>query len=91
MEKFAYLLLGLGVGTAAGMLFAPKSGTESRNYIRDKAQESTDYVKRQGQQLRDTATQTIEQGKQTIQSQIKNLADAMGNGAESERRETTRV
>lgn len=89
MGKFFYFLMGVGFGTAAAILFAPKSGMESRNHIYSKAGEGADYVKRQGQQLRDTASQTIEQGKQTVQSQLRNLADAMGNGtsAESERSE----
>lgn len=89
MGKFAYLLMGIGAGTAVAMLFAPKSGAESRNYLRSKAQEGTDYVTRQGQQLVDKANQTIEQGKQTVQSQIRNFADAMGNGSsESQPRES---
>lgn len=89
MSKFLYFLMGAGFGTAVAILFAPKSGMESRNYIYSKAGEGADYVKRQGQQFRDTASQTVEQGKQTVQSQLRNLADAMGNGtsAESERSE----
>ena len=41
-------LLGLGVGVGIGMLFAPKSGTETREIIKSKAGEGTDYVKTRG-------------------------------------------
>ena len=35
-------LLGLGVGVGIGMLFAPKSGQETRELIKNKAGEGTD-------------------------------------------------
>ena len=36
-------LLGLGVGVGIGMLFAPKSGQETRDMIKNKANDSADY------------------------------------------------
>ena len=47
MDKsgFSSFLLGLGVGIGIGMLFAPKSGADTRQVIKDKAGESTDYLK----------------------------------------------
>ena len=38
-------LLGLGVGVAVGMLFAPKSGEETRELIKNKTGEGTDFLK----------------------------------------------
>jgi len=38
-------LLGLGVGVGIGMLFAPKSGQETRELIKNKAGEGTDFLK----------------------------------------------
>ncbi len=38
-------LMGLGVGVAIGMLFAPKSGQETRDLIKNKAGEGTDLYK----------------------------------------------
>lgn len=62
-------LLGFGVGLAVGVLFAPKAGAESREYISSKASEGTDYLLKQGQQLKDSATDLLERGKNIVTSQ----------------------
>ncbi|HEY3458174.1 MAG TPA: YtxH domain-containing protein, partial [Bryobacteraceae bacterium] len=36
---FGYFLLGLGIGVAAGMLWAPRSGEETRQLLADRAGE----------------------------------------------------
>jgi gas vesicle protein len=70
---------------AAGVLFAPKSGPETRELLRSKAEESADYVKRRGEELRDTATETIDRGKQTIQRHKENLTAAVEAGKQAYR------
>ena len=47
-NKFSYFFLGLGLGVAVGLLFAPNSGAETRDLIRSKADESKDYLRRRG-------------------------------------------
>ncbi len=42
---FGYFLLGLGIGVAAGVLWAPRTGEETRQILADKAGESADYLK----------------------------------------------
>ena len=42
---FGYFLLGLGIGVAAGILWAPRSGEETRQLLADKAGDSADYLK----------------------------------------------
>jgi len=79
-SRFSYFFLGLGLGTAVGMLVAPKAGTQTRNDIRGKVQEGTNYVKRQGQELLDSATETLEHGKQTLRNQMNNLSEAVAAG-----------
>ena len=44
-------LLGLGVGVAIGMLFAPKSGSETRKLIKNKAGEGGEYIKQRSADL----------------------------------------
>jgi gas vesicle protein len=71
---FGYFLLGLGLGVVAGVLLAPKSGEETREYLRSRAEESGDYLraraddgreylKKRGDDLRDSAADAIEKGK----------------------------
>ncbi|MEP7355000.1 MAG: YtxH domain-containing protein, partial [Acidobacteriota bacterium] len=63
-SSIPYFLLGLGLGAALGVLFAPKTGAETRRIIRDRAEESADYLKRRGDELRENAADAVERGKQ---------------------------
>ena len=84
-SKLSFFFLGLGVGVAVGVLFAPKAGTETRGFIRDKANEGVDYVKRRGEDLRETATETLERTKEKLRRQKDNLAAAVDAGKQAYR------
>jgi gas vesicle protein len=84
-SKLSYFFLGLGLGVAVGVLFAPKSGNETREFIRDKANEGVDYVKRRGEDLRETATETIDRTKEKLRRQKDNLAAAVDAGKQAYR------
>jgi gas vesicle protein len=45
-SKLPYFLCGLGVGAALGILYAPRSGEETREDLRIRANEGRDYVRR---------------------------------------------
>jgi gas vesicle protein len=36
-SKVSYLLVGVGIGSLVGILFAPKSGEDTREYLAQKA------------------------------------------------------
>jgi gas vesicle protein len=84
-NKLSYFFLGLGLGVAAGVLFAPKSGEETREFLRSKADESTDYVKRRAEDLRDTATDAIDRSKDQIRRHKENLSAAVDAGKQAYR------
>lgn len=84
-NKLSYFFLGLGLGVAVGVLFAPKSGSETRELIRSKANEGADYVKRRGSELREQANEAIGKGKQTIQRHKDNLSAAVEAGKQAYR------
>jgi gas vesicle protein len=73
------------LGVAVGVLFAPKSGTETRELLRSKAEEGADYVKRRGEELVDTAADAVDKGKQTIQRHKENLTAAVEAGRQAYR------
>ncbi|HML18294.1 MAG TPA: YtxH domain-containing protein [Bryobacteraceae bacterium] len=85
----SYFFLGLGVGVAVGVLFAPKSGEETRSLLRDKAGEGAEYVKRRSTDLRDQAADVIDRGKQTILKQKDNLSAAVEAGKQAYREATS--
>jgi|SRR5579871_5312537 gas vesicle protein len=84
-NKFSYFFLGLGLGVAVGLLFAPNSGAETRDMIRAKADESKDYLRRRGNDLRDTANDAIERGKTAVSRQRDHLAAAVDAGKQAYR------
>jgi gas vesicle protein len=84
-NRLSYFFLGLGLGVAAGVLFAPRAGSETREYIRGKAEEGADYIKRRGEEIRDSATDLYERGRQQVQRQRENLSAAMEAGKQAYR------
>lgn len=78
-------LLGLGVGVGIGMLFAPKSGQETRDLIKNKAGEGTDYLKQRGTEMKQTASEWVDKGKEALGRQKENIADAMEAGRQAYR------
>lgn len=84
-NKFSYFFLGLGLGVAAGLLFAPKSGPETRDLLRSKADEGKEFLKKRTAEVRDQATDAIERGRSTVNRQRDNLAAAMEAGKQAYR------
>jgi gas vesicle protein len=84
-NKFSYFFLGLGLGVAVGLLFAPKSGPETRDMLLSKADEGKEYLKRRSSEVRDQATDAIEKGKSTVLRQRDNLTAAMEAGKQAYR------
>jgi gas vesicle protein len=93
---FGYFLLGLGIGVAAGILWAPRSGEETRQLIADKAgegadylkaraQEGTDYVRQRTEDLRQSASDLYEKGRSTVVRQKDTLNAAVEAGKQAYR------
>ena len=78
-------LLGLGVGVGIGMLFAPRSGQETRQYIKDKAGEGSDYLKQRGTEFKQSASEWVDKGKEAVGRQKDQIADAIEYGRQAYR------
>ena len=87
MEKngLSSFLLGLGVGVGIGMLFAPKSGLETRQIIKEKAEEGTEFIKQRGSELKDSASGWVDKGKEAVGRQKETLTDAVEAGKQAYR------
>ncbi len=88
-SKLSYFLFGLGMGVAIGVLFAPKSGQETRDLLKSKANEGRDYLRRRSEEVRDQATELIGRGREAFQSQKENLAAALEAGRQAYRQSVT--
>jgi gas vesicle protein len=84
-NKLSYFFLGLGLGVAVGVLFAPKAGAETRDFLMSKANEGADYAKRRAEDLRDTATDTLDRSKAAVRRQKESLAAAVDAGRQAYR------
>lgn len=60
---FGWFLAGLGLGALLGVLYAPKSGRETREELAANAREGHEYLRRKGTEMRGQAGQLVEQGK----------------------------
>jgi gas vesicle protein len=88
-NKISYFFLGLGLGVAAGILFAPQSGEETRVMLKNKADEGRDLLKRRSEELRETAADAVQRGKDKVIRQRENLAAAMDAGRQAYREAVT--
>ena len=84
-RRLSYFFLGLGVGVAVGILFAPKSGEETRTLLKSKADEGRGYLKRRSEDLRSGATELYERGRSTVSRQRENLSAAVEAGKQAYR------
>ena len=61
-----YFLIGVGIGSLVGVLFAPKSGTETRSYMAKKTKDGKEVARNKVLEMRDRAEDTVEHGKKII-------------------------
>jgi gas vesicle protein len=89
-KRFSYFFLGLGIGVAAGILFAPKAGSETREFLRAKTGEGADYLKRRSQELRDNASDLVDRGRDAVVRQKEQFGAALDAGRQAYREATAR-
>ena len=54
-NEVKYLVAGLAAGSMAAVLFAPKSGRKTRQYLREKPLAGAEYLRQQDEELATTA------------------------------------
>ena len=62
------LLVGIGIGAAAGLLLAPHAGVETRKRIRNSTNEAGDYVKERANALAERAENVASEARQAFEN-----------------------
>jgi gas vesicle protein len=96
VQSLAWLVAGLGIGALVGILYAPKSGRETREDIARGAREGTEYLstrtKRVAEQVgtlvdrsKEQVGEYVERGRSFVGDQSNRVAAAVEAGREAYR------
>ena len=83
-----WFLAGLGVGAVVGILYAPQSGSETREILMSKAEEGRDFVRKRAKEARTQAEQWAERGKEVYSAQKDQIRSAVEAGRQAYREKT---
>jgi len=86
---FLWFLTGLGIGAAIGVLYAPKSGRETRDTLLEKAEEGRDLVKERAERARRQAEQWVDKGRDVVSQQKEQFRSAFEAGRQAYREATS--
>jgi gas vesicle protein len=86
---FVWFLAGLGLGALAGVLYAPRSGSETREALRARADEGREYVRNRAKEAREQATQWADKGREVVSQQKEQFRAAYEAGRQAYHEATT--
>jgi gas vesicle protein len=66
-SRIAWFLTGAALGATVALLYAPKSGKDTRTYISKRAQESCEAVETAGENIADTSREMFERGRKLVE------------------------
>ena len=88
-NSFVWFLAGLGLGALAGVLYAPRSGAETREVLRARAEEGRDYVRGRAREAREQAEQWAGRGREVVNQQKEQFRAAYEAGRQAYHEATT--
>jgi gas vesicle protein len=68
-SSFGWFLAGVGLGALVGVLYAPKSGSETRDALRARAEEGRDYVRDRAREAKREAADWADRGRDAVNQQ----------------------
>jgi len=88
-NSFLWFLAGLGVGAVAGVLYAPRSGNETREALRSKAEEGREYMRHRASDARSQAGDWVDRGRDVLNQQKDQFRAAYDAGRQAYHEATT--
>ena len=84
-SSVGWFLAGLGLGALVGVLYAPKSGRETRDTILQTAQEGREYITNRGQEFKGQVDEFVKKGKDTLNRSKEQISSAVDAGRQAYR------
>ena len=84
-NNFIWFLAGLGFGALIGVLYAPRSGRETREAILNSAQEGKEYLRTRGRETRESVNEWVDRGKDVVNRQKDQFTQAVEAGRQAYR------
>lgn len=88
-NNLGWFLAGMGIGAVLGILYAPKSGRETREALMNSAEEGRDYLVTRGREAREQISTFVDRGKDQINRQKDQINSAIEAGRQAYREATT--
>lgn len=85
---FMWFLAGLGLGALVGVLYAPRSGRETRDQLMRSAEEGREWAAMRARDAREQANQWVERGKDVVRAQKEQIGSAIDAGRQAYRSAT---
>jgi gas vesicle protein len=82
-NTFVWFIAGLGLGVIAGVLYAPRPGSETRDALRSKAEQGRDFMRERARQARDQAGEWADRGREVFQQQKDQFRSAYEAGKQA--------
>src|SRR5580658_4336805 len=82
-NTFVWFLAGLGLGAVVGVLYAPRSGTETREVLLARAEEGRDYVRSRAREAREQAAEWADRGRDVVNQQKEQFRAAYEAGRQA--------
>ena len=90
-SNLGFFLAGMGIGAVLALLFAPKTGKETRDFIAQKANESREYVSGKSRELRQQAEDLVDRGKERLAREREKVNSALEAGKQAYREEKSKA
>jgi gas vesicle protein len=87
-SKVSFFLVGLGLGALVGVLFAPKSGEDTREFLSKRADDGREFAQKKARELRERADDLIEKSKEVATRKRDSLTAAVEAGRDAFLRES---
>jgi len=88
-SSFVWFLAGIGLGALAGVLYAPRSGSETREQLRARAEEGREYVRTRARDAKEQAAQWADRGRDAVSQQKEQFRAAYEAGRQAYHEATT--